>query len=57
MNPLLMARPDKGAGGATPMDWHEKELELQSQIGGDIYTCTISVIKEENAGYYEGDSA
>ena len=21
MNPLLMARPDKGAGGAIPMDW------------------------------------
>ena len=57
MNPLLMARPDKGAGGAFPMDWHEKELELQSQIGGDIYTCTISVIKEEDAGHYEGDSA
>ena len=43
MNPLLMARPDRGAGGAIPEDWEGKVLNLQSQINGDIYDCTIFV--------------
>ena len=43
MNLLLTARPDKGAGGATPMDWDLSILSIQSQKDGNIYDCEISV--------------
>ena len=38
-----MARKDKGAGGAHPLDWDAKELTLVHQQTGDIYDCTVSV--------------
>ena len=43
-----MARQDKGAGGATPMDWNEKVITLvgkNKDFYGNIYDYTIAVEK------------
>ena len=44
IQPLLMAnRKDKGAGGATPMDWDKKVFTLTGKEDGHIYDLTIRV--------------
>ena len=39
-----MARQDKGAGGANPMDWNRKVITYVGKEDGHIYDCTIAVI-------------
>ena len=43
IQPLLVARPEFGAGGAFPMDWDGCVLPFVHKYSGDIYDCTISV--------------
>ena len=45
---LLNVRQDKGAGGATPTDWHGKVITLVGKDFGHIYNCTIGVVKEKS---------
>ena len=43
IQPLMMARLDKGADVSHPMDWNGKVLPLTNQETGDIYHCTVSI--------------
>ena len=45
MQALLMARQDKGAGGANPVDWDGEVITIVGKKDGHIYDCTISALK------------
>ena len=38
-----MARQEKGAGNANPLDWDGKVLTYRHRTTHDIYDCTVSV--------------
>ena len=47
-----MARQDKGARNANPLDWDEKVLTYRHRETGDIYGCTMSV---EESNFIDGN--